>query len=226
MKQTVEIIGYLVAGLTKVEPILSIQINSGVATIYTKNTYWLNKGSKVVINGTTYEVLSVVYNELFTINAPSLSATEYTLNAPDYIHGTRNAVSGERDGMLAQLHKDKCPFVWLVEPYREREYQDKLSNIARKSTLVVVFLDAADISEWTTNKHYEEVITPMEALKNAFFDSLYKSNLFLDLEYIDTIRQVMFGVESGKGHDKGILNENLSGIECRFDLDVRKQYCN
>ena len=223
MKQTVDIIGDLVAGLSQTTAITSITELDGVSTINTSATHWINKGSKVTIDGAIYDVLSVVYNQSFTIMATGLVASEYTLAAPDYMHGTRNAVSGERDGMLTQLHKDKCPFVWLVEPYRERDYKDPLSNIARDSSLVLVFLDASDVSEWTTNKHYEEVITPMDNLKDTFFTSVYKSNLFLDLEYIDTIRQVMFGVESPKGHDKGILNENLTGIECRFDLSIRKQ---
>lgn len=222
--QTVDLIANIAASLERVVDITSTSVVSGVMTVSTANTYWLNKGSKVTIDATIYEVLGVTYNTSFTITASSIVGATYLLAAPRYIHGKQKKVNSERGGVDAQMDKDKCPFVWLVEPYKEVK-QDWVNIVDRKADLVVIFLDHANYDDWTTNEHYTDVIIPMDSLKVEFFKEVVNSRLFSDLETVTEMRQVIFGTKDEKGSTQSILDETLSGIETRFTLNILKQYC-
>ena len=238
MKQTVDIIGDVVESMEMTGNISAKTDNAdGTFTLSVDNTYWVRpavQGSPITtieIGGTDYQVKSVVYCQSITIQADAEPTGDtFTLAAPKYFHGTPKAIGNERN--KAQFTKDKCPAIWLAEPYRDNEVIEPRSAIAKRPDVVIFFLDQANYADWKTTEHYSNVITPMEAMKIEFFKKLNHMKNVFDYDRITStvIRHAKFGAEGSGGHVQSIFDEKLSGIEVRMNLpiwkDLRCTNCN
>jgi hypothetical protein len=118
----------------------------------------------------------------------------------------------------------KLPLVWLVESVTEEEYGVR-SNLERKSSIRVLFLDNNNPKQYQTNDYRLNVVSPMIGLKDAFIKAVLGNTLFNDLESWNTRPFTRLGVESDKGFEANILDENLSGVELSITLPIRKTNC-
>lgn len=236
MRNVVDIIGDVVESLTQTIAVDSVEAVGNTFVFSVSRTYWARPhtqnslATNVVIDGITYHIHEMVYNESITVHkydqVDLSDITELTLAAPIYINGTRRAVNKERRGLNSPV---SCPFVWLVEPFVASENPDIMSIVESEPDLTVVFLDNNMQDDWTTADHYEKVITPMMELAAAFKAKVRETRgVFGKIRRWDAVSRAVYGVESANGAISSILNERTSGVEVRFTVEILKSFntCN
>lgn len=133
--------------------------------------------------------------------------------------GTPRATNGE--WLEDSTNEDnKTPFVWLVEPTNETFFNSD-QGLERESNLRIYFLDQTQ-PKYTTSQHHELVIKPLRAWVDAFLVAIDKNEDFARFDSYDLKALSRFGVESPQGFEANIIDSNLSAIELRFNLPIRK----
>ena len=94
---TVDFIESIVNQMTPTIEIESVVDNGdGTQTLTVCKTYWMRKHMVVTIDGSEYKISSFVKDESITIpDSPAVTASEFTLQAPYYFHGTPMQVNNE-----------------------------------------------------------------------------------------------------------------------------------
>lgn len=206
---------------------------NGTWTLFVQNTKWLrpyadnmSRSTKVTISAVDYNITSLVYNTSITLTTATdlSSVTSLIIQAPIYINGTQLAVSKERGNVLQKW--TEYPFVWLVEPFLADENKDKRSIIASSPDLTLLFLDGDNATDWSTNDRYTKVIKPMDELVEALYQKILTTRAtFGKVTSWKVIRHAKFGKQAENGHIHSIIDENTSGVELRFSVDILKK-CN
>lgn len=151
--------------------------------------------------------------------APAFAGT--VINAPSilFLHGSPKSANLEYL-QVEQRTLKKTPFIWLLESYN-------YENLPADSSLEAVFdvraflLDWCDLPQWSTGEHNENAIKPMEALRDSLVEVINSDFAFKRLERVTTKVRPKFGVEvTNQGNNQKIIDEDLSGIEIRFDLEA------
>lgn len=113
----------------------------------------------------------------------------------------------------------KTPFVWLVEPMSE---SFKIGGgIARESDLRLYFLDDNE-TESTTEGFHDNVVKYLRAWLDGFLLRIDKDSSFAQFDFYTTRVLTRFGSETPNGFEANIIDANLSAIELRFTLPIRK----
>lgn len=228
-KETVDIVEDLIAQLNIVVPFDTITDNTdGTYTIESCDTGYLFPCYKFVLDTVTYTVLNevgkeFVYGVKFTIKGNAIpTATELTLDALKYYHGTVIATKEELD--KKELSSDKFPMAFLLEVLEDDFDNREGSRIDRNSQFRLFFLSETDENNWNTQEHYEFSIKPMRNLFYKFINHLDGSNLIGEFNSYKAINHAKFGVfvSSKGGHTQRIFNDKLSGVELRIDLPILK----
>jgi hypothetical protein len=229
MRETVDIVEDLISQLDIVVPFDTITDNGdGTYTIESCNTGYLFPCYKFDLGGVIYTVQNevgkeFVFNERFTIKGNIIpTATELTLDALKYYHGTVIATKEELD--RKELSSDKFPMAFLLEVLEDDFNNADYSRIDRNSELRLFFLSETDENNWNTEEHYEFSIKPMRNLLYKFISHLNGSNLIGEFNSYKAINHAKFGVfvSSKGGHTQRIFNDKLSGVELRIDLPILK----
>jgi len=227
-----EVVNYIENFLNGIDfstPILAITDDSVNATISVCDLYYARKGLIIKIDGKDYTILSVDYvNSTITLKgliAPIPHVMIAKLQPLFYFHGTPLAVNSELSAI--PFTSKKTPMLYVYEIIREDYDLDILSSIEKRSDVKMVFLD--DSSEQiTTDEHYQFVITPLANLVDKFIFELKrdKRNLAIkELANYKRINHVRFGTYTdGKGHEKRIFQDQLTGIEVSLTLPFIKKF--
>ncbi len=151
----------------------------------------------------------------------SLSFTGSIVVAPSitFLHGSPSSTNQEYVD-IAQETLSKTPFIWLLEPYDDED-GEKDSALDCSFTGRLFFMDWADEPKWMNVEHNDNVIVPMENLRDALKDVIEGNYSFRSSTTLRSKPRSRFGVVvSNKGSEKKIINEDLSGIEVSFKLDL------
>ncbi len=151
----------------------------------------------------------------------SLSFTGSIVVAPSitFLHGSP-ASTNQEYVQISQSTLDKTPFIWLLEPYDEED-GDKDSALDCSFNGRMFFMDWANEPKWKNVEHNTNVIVPMENLRDALKLAIEGSYSFRSSTTLRSKPRSRFGVVvSDKGSTKKIINEDLSGIEVSFNLDL------
>jgi hypothetical protein len=135
------------------------------------------------------------------------------------MRGTALAVNGEWT-KLSNDERNKTPFVWMVKPIVE-EYFGEKSNIERLSDLRLYFLDSTNVS-YTESEINDNVLKPLWAWVDAFIEVIKKDRGFDYVKSYSTRELNRFGTETAQGFEANIIDSNLSAIEVRFTLPIKK----
>lgn len=196
------------------------------------NCYHAQIGFMITIGSNQYEIVAVAYRvapgmDQITVNDSTGSnppvTGEFNMYTVFFEHGTPK----ETDTALAQERQAilKYPMIWLWEEFQETFDDDQESSTERVSDIQLCFLTQSDYSalkdDIATN-----FVEPMSRLWNAFLEqrinnpmSNYVRN---DLKY-KVIRKNKFNVYiSGKGSDKQLFADNLSGVIIQVQLPLLK----
>ena len=115
----------------------------------------------------------------------------------------------------------KTPFVWLVEPTTEVEFANG-QGLERESDLRIYFLTGT-LAHYTVKQKHDITIAYLRTWVEGFKKSVDKNKLFANVESYTTKNISFFGVESPQGYEANIIDANLSAIELRFTLPIRKR---
>lgn len=165
------------------------------------------------ISGKTVEV--VPYNHM-----NDWSGLTATVSSPTFLQGewmSANAEYLELDNKTF----NKTPLTWLVRGYTETHQGDE-SSIDFSVNPVIYFLEETVPSGWTNDEHDSNAINPMYRLCERFVQELKDSPLLGEIEDYNITDRPRFGVQLGnnKGSSKHIIDDYLSGVELRINLEV------
>lgn len=193
------------------------------------DTLHLRQYSIITIDGNDYTVNSVS-GKVVTITGDVLPVAGLNYKGPDlfYFHGTPIQTGAE----LNQIpdSNNKTPMIYFFEVLSEDLDLDKGSSIDRRSVILLLFLDQANYSDWTTDEHYSAAIKPMANITRKFIDFIREHRLISKLEF-DT-SEIRYHAKhsltvSINGHDGNLFSQPLSGTELRMNLPIKKDLtCN
>lgn len=178
-----------------------------------------DQGNKFIVSD---NVGSFVANEKFTltpvVDGTIFSGTKVFAPVPLFLHGTPRSLNREYID-LDHSTLNKTPFIWLLENY---DYDEGASDSSFTTYDFRLFLlDWADESCWSTDEHNNKVVKPMENLRELIKESISKNPRFRELSNLRTTPRTRFGVYvTNSGHEEKIIDEDLTGIELRFNLEA------
>jgi hypothetical protein len=121
---------------------------------------------------------------------------------------------------FAKTIEAKTPFIWLVEPTNER-FLDRGAGLERESDLRLYFLDKMQPHKLTIETQ-TTVIDYLRTWVDAFLLAIEKNKDFAELDGYDYKALTYFGIESRDGYTEQIIDSDLSAIELRLVLPIRK----
>ena len=215
--------------LNKSVKILTVSNVTTVFTVELCDNKWIRVGQDLTdVGGKLWKITAISSTGVITCNKPigATNLVKYqvlTIKQPFFLFGTQ--VNANNTYLkLNKYSRLKLPLVWLVESISETEYGVR-SNIERKSSIKVLFLDDNNPKQYLTNDYRLNVVSPMIGLKDAFIKTILNNNLFDDLESWNTKPFTRLGAESDNGFINNIIDENLSGVELTITLPIRKTNC-
>lgn len=220
MKLTVDILEDFINTLDLSGPVVSFGDDGTNTTLEVEKTYHARKKMKLDVDGTDYEIYSVVDNTSITVVGVLASAEKYTVPNPFYFHGTPMMTNAHINGAK---ESDKVPMIYLYEILREKDLAEN-SRIARESDLRLFFLDSANFSDWETDDHYSQRLLGLNNLVNEFIRSAknYVCCFYLYETVFTRVNHVKWGIwADNAGHTRRIFDDDLTGVELSFTLPLR-----
>jgi len=215
-KDIIDVIRDIVKDMTFPVAISLVTDNGdGTYTLAVDDTYHAQPGFKVTIDGVEYEIVSADDCELVLKGDELITAATFDLYPPFFFHGTPLETNSE---IIKENNSfNKTPMIWLMENFTESfSENDPETNIERESELRIFFLTQADFAGWETKNFYDNAIKPMRKLFQNFKKTIEDGGKFEMEDFLyDLINYTKFGVYiSGKGFEKSVFADNLSGCEC------------
>ena len=216
-----DVIETIINSLSFSVAITSVTNTASETVIGVCNTGHISPFSSVVINGVTYEVRTVAYNENITLSMVVTPAVGdlITIAAPFYFHGTTRTTGADviriKNGDL------KYPMVYLFEPLEERFNEDDNNPVNRTAVIRLFLLDISNFSDWSTDEHYLYAINPMRNLAERFIEALKASPLFSKLGNYKIISHAKIGQLLNRStHLKSLFADKASGVELKINIGL------
>lgn len=179
----------------------------------------------VWIGSTLYQIRSIdIGTPSFTVKSNSAPVgTYYKTGAPFYLHGRFIAIDSE----LRQIQNGyaKYPLIYLAENFTSTKDFNPVNQVGETAQCSFFFMNVAKFEDWLTEDHYDNVIDQMDLLADDFISRL-KSNPFIQygaFSVEDRIRHPKWGLTlEFKGGSQNLFSDNLSGVEVRINVPVRK----
>jgi hypothetical protein len=172
-------------------------------------------------NATEFTVESVDYDaDTITLVDATGFTGDMVLQKPYFFVGTPMATNAEWKKFSANEFA-KVPFIWMVEPTRERfNYTDE--PIERESEIRIVFLDSNNIKDWITTQTHDFKLQSLYNMYEEFVKAI-KANVLFDedrLTEINVRNLTKFGTETSSGFDSNIIDANLTGLDAQITLPI------
>lgn len=222
-KQILKILQFIIDNLDYTIKVKNIVDNGdGTFTIETCDTFYITEGTQFDISGTTYTVDSFVFNESFTVTSATFpSVDNITLNPIHFYSGTLKDASGERGKVTSNGGLTPVPLVWSREPMALDVNRDFESPLWATASLELYVLTACDPSVWKNEDHYELAINPMYNITDRIYQFVDdRGDLFNEYLSERQIPRVFLGTEGSSGYGERLFDENLSGVQTNFDLEI------
>ncbi len=220
MKLTVDILEDFIASLSLSGDVLSHSDDGTNTTINVAKTYHARRRMQVNIDGTDYEIVSVVNNQSIEVVGVIADPVNYVVPNPFYFHGTPVMTNSHINGAASS---DKVPMIYLYEILKERDKSPN-NKVVRESDLRLFFLDSANFSEWDTDDHYSQRLLGLNNIVDAFIEQARAYICCFYLFETDFIRinHVNWGVYSdNQGQKMRIFDDDLTGVELSFTLPLK-----
>ena len=120
----VDFIKDVVSNLVFTEPISNLISNPTESQFDSCNTHHVTKGNYIIIDSIEYKVIYFEINSWIAVKGEvPITATEYTIPAPNYFNGTPMQVQN----VLANIRswRNKLPMVYLLEIIREQRFNSR-----------------------------------------------------------------------------------------------------
>jgi len=220
----------LINAMNKTIVVSSIVTVGIVHTLNSCNTLWLtfNKNNpNIVIDGVTYQLVSVTPNVSIVVTHPTIvpTVTEFDIALPFFFYGTIKSTNSELTEKLNSW--DKLPMIYLHDPTKENYDADPFSSIDRESECDLYFLAENNFQDWTNAQHEALAIIPMRNMADAFIGALEgRRNLVAEDYTYELFNRVRWGTEETTGNNKQFFTDNVSGVQMRIILSFLQTNCN
>lgn len=181
-------------------------------------------------SGNTYKITSVDYDNSTLVISPNgaytFSGNQLKITSPVFFVGTPISTNKEW-GNFNKDERKKLPLAWLLEPIPEIFNSDE-SPIERDSEIMFIFLDSNNVAQWRTRQTHKERLRGLYNMVDVFIDTIKENGLFhsSEMQY-KTKNFTKFGKETSHGVETNIIDANLTGVEVKLTLSVRRTYgCN
>lgn len=182
----------------------------------------LQPGFTVTIGGNSYVIDSFIAGGLKITGSNPIVVTSFVAYPPYFFHGT--VLEANKDLTNIIDASSKTPMIYFYEVISETFYEDNDNAIERESDIRLFFLTQANFANWNTNDYHENAIQPMRRLMERFIRVLKDYPTIDEIVSYTVINQNKFGVFiADKGYEKSLFNDNLSGVELRINLAIRKE---
>ena len=125
----VDFIKDVVSNLVFTEPISNLISNPTESQFDSCNTHHVTKGNYIIIDSIEYKVIDFEINSWIAVKGEvPITATEYTIPAPNYFNGTPMQVQN----VLANIRswRNKLPMVYLLEIIREQRFNSRTNKLS------------------------------------------------------------------------------------------------
>lgn len=225
----------------KIERIDTLDFDNNKFRIFScdRKTYWLKPCFSIELGQTTGgsirgEVVAVsnnLYVDVVFESGLVQTKEEFTVSSGTFIHGTLPMadveVSRIGNGDPTKQEFKPFPLVYHQEIYRKQKQTLESSNDYIGQNLRIYFLDEyLQNTGWITEKHYDNIIYPMENYANWFVENL-RNDKRVNKDYIDNnTYDIIFRVKTGEyisnKNTKQVFAKNLSGVELVISLAIKK----
>lgn len=231
-KDIINIVGEIVDSIDKNVIIRKIENAdlSSVKLFYECSLKWLKEGDVIfyIKDEETREATVTEIGDGFIIvlkTEPDYvwESNYFTISNPIYyFKGTPLATNSEFQ--VKDLNEDfKTPFIWLVEPTDELFHENDNSTLERESELRIFFCDKTNFEEFTVQQHHDNVIKYLNDWVDGFMEVIKKDTAdFGKLKTFKAKNVSFLANETPKGYEKNIIDSNLSAVDVRFTLPIRK----
>ena len=174
--------------------------------------------------GLEYKVTAIDVNNYIEIEPTNGNTTPFTgtvVNLPPvyFGHGTPQSVNNEYIDIEVNT-ADKTPLVWLYEN-TESDLPSADSSIDEIFDVRLFFLAWANTPKWKNDQHNDWAVKPMQNLANEVINIINNDFAFKKIPRGRTKPRSRFGVyTTNKGNTDNIIDEDLTGVELRFDLEA------
>jgi len=226
MKPTVDIVKDLVSQLTFTEKIISCVVVNGEVFITVCSTHGLVNKGIFFIGGVETKILRVIDGNTIVITGNACPVeTEIFIPAPNYFHGTVKA----SDSQLTNITqgRKKTPMVYLYEVLKEVKTRNPEAVVFREVDIILFFLEDDLVKGDLTEDRYVKYISPMNTLAEDFVTLLEQSPIIASIEEDNytTTPHAKAGYYDKLGHVKNIFSMELSGVELRIKLPIKRIGC-
>lgn len=199
---------------------------AGPYQLYVDDMYYTAINQTLTIGGKPYVVTALddtIGNNIITVTGPSLPAIgTFTLYPFFFFHGTPVDTAMEL-GNLKQA-SNKYPMIWLWEEFTEVVDWDDSTSDDRKTTCSLFFLDQSDPKMSPTDSRWIAYVKPMYKFRDYFMNYL-KTQVQFFMIWGQTTKDTpknKFGVWlAGKGSEKSLFIDNLSGVQMTGTFTIR-----
>jgi len=189
---------------------------------------WARVGKTITdSNDVVFNIVSVDYEEntISVTDNGSVPSNSILIELPYFFLGTPLKTNVEWKQFSSNEMK-KVPFIWMVEPTKEREQPDTSSN-ERESDLFFILLDHSKVNKWLTKEVHENRLQALYNLVDAIKTAINTNPKWFQrlAVSVDLKNFTRFGTETTNGFDANIIDAELAGVEMRFTLTIRRQSC-
>jgi hypothetical protein len=121
------------------------------------------------------------------------------------------------------IQTNKLPLFWLPLPTNET-FNLNGQGLERESSIRLFIIEQSEL-KYTVEEYYFYVMKYLYTYLDAMKDAIKKNKLFANIESFEQREFYRLGSESADGFEAVILDSNLSAIEIRFTLPIRKRGC-
>jgi len=217
LEEYINTFNYLIKG----EPVYDLLNDRTIYTFCKENDLLFARARlKVTINSTQVEIFEVDHDDnTLTVLGDTANFKEILLPKPFFIHGTPYAVNKKLD-LMKNSHS--YPIIYLMEIVEENipQLDSAFSTIPK---FRIFFLDEANFKDFDTEQLYSSTVLPQRIFCEEFYERTRRSKLFGLATNIKIVAYAKFGEYfNDKGVLNSIFNKNLSGVELKIDLPIRK----
>lgn len=233
MRRLIPILETIINNLNYVVKVSNITDNGdGTYTLTTCDTFYITEGTKFTQGANQWKVTSFTIDTEFTIEPVSGSPTfpdvdEITLPTIGFHSGTLKDATGER-GTLVRMRQQTIPFVWNREPMRLLRNRDDESPLFGTLDLELYIVNSCNPTDWLNNDHHRLSVEPMMNISDRIFQYIDSNEYFFNTyEDEDIIPRVYLGNQGeNRSYDERLFEENLSGIQSNFSLEIAENAIN
>lgn len=217
----------IIAKIDKTFRITKIDFADVITTkLFVCSTKWLKVGDFVLDDENRSATITEVGDGWIVVRktTPFIWTSKTFISIKDFIFFAGTPLDVNSEWLKSSIiQSNKLPLFWLVLPTSETINANG-QGLERESQIRLFIIEQSNL-KYTVEEYYFYVMKYLMAYLEAVKDAIKKNKLFASIESFEQRELYRLGSESPDGFEALILDSNLSAIEVRFTLPIRKRGC-